>query len=216
VVRKMEINKTFLSKYNFGKRGWLDKIKYIVIHETDNWDVGANAKMHYNFFEGGDRQSSADFFVDNNEVRQIIDYTKNYGWSVGDGNGKYGITNRNSVSIELCVNSDGDYNKTFENAIELAYKLHKELGIPLINVVRHYDASRKNCPSSMSPNDWERWRLFKWKLEVKAEDEEFANIIKQFTSSSDYWIQNARRGSTCNGEWTRALIKKMFKQMSGK
>jgi glucan-binding YG repeat protein len=36
--------------------------------------------------------------------------------------------------------------------------------IPLDRVVRHYDASRKCCPSSMSANNWARWYEFKDRL----------------------------------------------------
>ena len=36
----------------------------------------------------------------------------------------------------------------------------KEYKIPLENVVRHYDASRKVCPESMSKNDWSIWKGF--------------------------------------------------------
>lgn len=37
----------------------------------------------------------------------------------------------------------------------------KELDIPAERVIRHYDASRKNCPASMSENNWEKWKKFK-------------------------------------------------------
>ena len=40
----------------------------------------------------------------------------------------------------------------------------KTLNIPLHHVVRHYDASRKNCPASMSKNNWALWEKFKEKL----------------------------------------------------
>ena len=36
-----------------------------------------------------------------------------------------------------------------------------ELNIPPERVVRHYDASRKNCPASMSNNNWAYWQDFK-------------------------------------------------------
>ena len=40
----------------------------------------------------------------------------------------------------------------------------KKYNIPVERVVRHYDASRKNCPSSFSANNWDRWNKFKAKL----------------------------------------------------
>ena len=140
------------------------KIKYIVIHDTGNKSKGADSNAHFKYFNGGDRSSSADFFVDDKKILQVNDYTKYYTWQVGDGKGKYGITNQNSVGIEICVNSDGDYDKAFKKAVELTKHLMKELGIPADRVVRHYDASRKNCPASMSQNSWAKWEEFKEKI----------------------------------------------------
>ena len=139
-------------------------IKYIVIHDTGNKSKGSDADAHFKYFNGGNRNSSADFFVDDTKILQVNDYTKYYTWQVGDGKGKYGITNQNSVGIEICVNADGDYSKAFENAVELTKHLMKELDIPAERVVRHYDASRKNCPASMSANSWAKWKEFKDKI----------------------------------------------------
>ena len=76
---------------------------------------------------------------------QVNDYAKYYTWHCGDGKGKYGITNSNSIGIEICINSDGNYNIAFQNAVELTKHLMKELNIPIERVVRHYDASRKTA-----------------------------------------------------------------------
>ena len=144
-------------------------IKYIVIHDTGNKSKGANADAHFNYFNGGNRNSSADFFVDDKKILQINDYKKYYTYQCGDGKGKYGITNSNSLGIEICVNSDGDYNKAYDNAVELTKYLMKELNIPIERVVRHYDASHKNCPASMSGDQWLLWHNFK-KLLLEGED----------------------------------------------
>ena len=137
------------------------KIKYIVIHDTGNKSKGADSNAHFSYFNGGNRNSSADFFVDDKKILQINDYAKYCTWQVGDGKGKYGITNQNSIGIEICINSDGDYDKAFLNAVELTKHLMKELNIPAECVVRHYDASRKNCPASMNENNWKKWEEFK-------------------------------------------------------
>ena len=153
--------------YNISAR--ITDIKYIVIHDTGNKGKGADASAHFNYFNGGNRNSSADFFVDDTQIIQVNDYNKYYTWQCGDGKGKYGITNQNSIGIEICVNSDGDYNKAFKNAVELTKWLMKELNIPLDRVVRHYDASRKSCPASMSGNNWALWHDFKKQL-TESED----------------------------------------------
>ena len=163
----MKINKKQIA-YNRTSR--TQKPVYIVIHDTGNTGKGANANAHFNYFNGGNRNSSADFFVDDTQILQVNDYNKFYTWHCGDGKGKYGITNRNSVGIEICVNSDGIYDAAFNNALELTKHLMKELNIPFERVVRHYDASRKNCPASMSKNGWALWNTFKNKLTENEED----------------------------------------------
>ena len=167
-------------KYNRSNRGGTP-IKYIVVHDTGNPSRGANATAHYNYFNGGDRSSSADFFVDDTQVLCVNDYYKYYTWHCGDGHGKYGITNRNSVGIEFCINVDSDRDKTLARTALLVRELMQELNIPIDRVVRHYDASRKNCPQSMSGNGWAQWYKFKEKLKgedlTMAQYEELKNMI---------------------------------------
>ena len=153
------------------------KIEYIVIHDTGNKSKGADSNAHFSYFNGGNRNSSADFFVDDKKILQVNDYNKYYTWHVGDGKGKYGITNKNSIGIEICINSDGDYNKAYNNAVELTKYLMHVLDIPSERVVRHYDASRKNCPASMSQNDWAKWEEFK---EAIMDKKSFCDISGHF------------------------------------
>ena len=173
-------------KYNCSNRGGIP-IRYIVVHDTGNPSRGANATAHYNYFNGGDRSSSADFFVDDTQVLCVNDYYKFYTWHCGDGHGKYGITNRNSVGIEFCINVDSDRDKTLERTAQLVRELMQELNIPIDRVVRHYDASRKNCPQSMSGNGWAQWYEFKEKLKgedlTMAQYEELKNEISQLTET---------------------------------
>jgi len=160
----MDIDKRQIA---YNRKTRTGKISYIVIHDTGNKSKGADSCAHFNYFNSANRNSSADFFVDDKKVLQVNDYTKYYTWQVGDGKGKYGITNQNSLGIEICVNADGDYEKAFNNAVELTKHLMRELDIPVERVVRHYDASRKNCPASMSGSDWAKWEEFKGKLKEK-------------------------------------------------
>lgn len=153
----MEINER-LVKYNFSSRNGTP-IKYIVIHDTGNTSKGADANAHYSFFNSADRQSSAHYFVDDSQVLRIIkDSDKS--WHCGDGNGRYGITNANSIGIEICININGDFNIAFDKAAQLTSLLMKKYNISISNVVRHYDASRKICPNIMSKNNWLLWLDF--------------------------------------------------------
>ncbi len=178
----------------YNKSNRTEKILYIVVHDTGNRNKGADAKAHFNYFNSGDRQSSADFFVDENGALKVNDYEKFYTWHCGDGKGKYGITNKNSIGVELCVNQDGDYNKTIKNAIECVKELMIKLNIPVERVVRHYDASKKLCPASLSQNDWQMWKNFKEELIVSDEltvkmsaglSDETIEYLKKYTYGQD-------------------------------
>jgi len=150
-----------LIKYNFTANA--NNPYYIVVHDTGNTTKGANALGHFNYFNGGDRQASAHVFVDDSNILQLIEFNDK-AWHVGDGAGKYGITNGNSIGIEICINSDGNYDKAVTDTIELVVYLMRTYNIPLDRIVRHYDASRKNCPASMSSNSWAKWVEFKDKV----------------------------------------------------
>ena len=200
--------------YNFSVRG--EPIRYIVIHDTGNSSAGANARAHFNYFNSANRSSSADIFVDDDECLIVNDYHKYYSWHCGDGQGKYGITNSNSVGIEMCVNSDGNYEKAFRNTVDVARKLMEELNIPFDRVVRHYDASRKNCPASMNKGDWHKWNKFK---DLLKESEELTmsqyDELKKMISDLSYKIDRLENPMIYNyiddnmPEWARPTIQKM-------
>lgn len=138
---------------------------YIVVHDTGNPSPGTNARAHYRYFNGGNRGSSADFFVDDQEILCVNDYHAHYTWHCGDGGGKYGITNGNSIGVEMCINADGDYEKAFANTVQCVRRLMTELHIPAERVVRHYDASRKMCPGSFAADGWARWNTFQIQIQ---------------------------------------------------
>ena len=153
----MEIIKKII-KYNYSSRKGTE-IKYIVIHDTGNKSIGAGAENHYKYFSGGNRNASAHYFVDDKQTIQLVEDDM-ASWHCGDGPGKYDVTNSNSIGIEICVNKDGNYGMAVQNTVLLTKELMDKHNIPLDKVIRHYDASRKNCPASMSPNNWEGWIAF--------------------------------------------------------
>ena len=163
----MQINENLI-KYNFSSRK-NTPIKYIVIHDTGNTGYKADANAHYNYFNTGDRQASAHYFVDDKQILRVVK-DSNKSWHCGDGLGKYGITNENSIGIEICINKDGDYNKAVGNTLYLVKYLMNNYNIGIDNVVRHYDASRKCCPNTMSQNNWLKWTEFKNKLKSITND----------------------------------------------
>jgi len=122
--------------------------KYIVIHETANTKKGANAQAHANLQSNGNsRQASWHYQVDDEQVIQSFsDNTKC--WHAG--NKRY---NEQSIGIEICVNSDGDFKKAVDNAIELTKLLMSKHNIPVANVIQHNKASGKDCPRYLRSGD---------------------------------------------------------------
>ena len=151
-----------LTPYNHSSRNG-QKISYLVIHDTGNVNSGADALAHSKYFGSGNKNASAHYFVDSKGTVQIIeDHLAS--WHCGDGHGKYAITNQNSIGIELCINKDGCLCKTLDHAAILIKNLAKKHKIPKENILRHYDASRKICPRSLSSDNWQKWTEFKNKL----------------------------------------------------
>lgn len=142
----------------------VNKIEYIVIHDTGNGTDSDEANANY--FVTGKRNASAHYFIDDDSRTQVV-RDGDGAWHCGDGANKYGINNRNSLGIEQCRVNGVVTAKTEANTIELVRQKMKEHNVPLSRVVRHYDASRKNCPASYNlDGKWTRWVAFKTKLAV--------------------------------------------------
>ena len=137
-----------------------NKPAYVVIHETDNWSKGADAKAHATAMKNGNLAGTVHYYVDSTSIYQTLDH-KDGAYAVGDGGGRYGITNRNSINIEICVNPESDYYKAVDKAEQLAASLLKQYGWGTERLKRHYDASRKHCPRRIQ--DEGLWPEFKRK-----------------------------------------------------
>ena len=135
-----------------------NKPAYVVIHETDNWSKGADAKAHATAMKNGNLAGTVHYYVDSKSVYQTLAH-EDGAWAVGDGKGKYGITNRNSINIEICVNPETDYYKAVDKAEQLAAFLLKQYGWGTDRLKRHYDASRKHCPRRIIDEDlWDKFK----------------------------------------------------------
>lgn len=127
--------------------------KWIVIHETGNRSKGADAKNHSiylkNVAAANNTYVSWHYTVDDEcAYHHIPDDEIAYHSSDGS---KEGGGNMAGIGIEICVNSDGNFEKARDNAAWLTAKLLKEHGLPLSAVKQHYDFARdkKNCPETM-------------------------------------------------------------------
>lgn len=128
--------------------------EYITIHETANTGVGANADAHANFINNG-AMETWHYTVDSEKAVCHYYHTTSC-WACGTYDG-----NTRSISIEMCVNSDGDYLKTLQNTIELVQKIMKEENIPASKVVQHNYWSGKHCPTLLREgNSGMNWNQF--------------------------------------------------------
>ncbi|KMN57209.1 MULTISPECIES: N-acetylmuramoyl-L-alanine amidase [Bacillus] len=149
----VKITKDFIPVGHNNRPGYAMDPAYITVHNTANTAKGASAAMHARYEKNPETPTSWHFTVDDKEIYQHLPLNEN-GWHAGDGNG---TGNRKSIGIEICENSDGDFEKAVANAQWLIKKLMKEQGISLANVVPHQHWSGKYCPRKLL----DRWDSFK-------------------------------------------------------
>lgn len=184
--------KPISNQKQIGKRRKLSDIKYLVIHDTGNTSKGADAEAHFRYLQTATRYGSAHYYLDDKQIIQTIGDSL-VAWSIGDKWGYANNPNRikdalnsNSLSVELCINSDIDKAKAYKNLVELTKNLMKKFNISSDRVIRHFDATGKMCPGSWSGNNWAKWWQFKedikkpieWEIDL-SKDSEFGKEIKE-------------------------------------
>lgn len=140
------------------KNGKFMKAQGITIHETDNASEGADALAHGRaLFNGNIKGRCWHYTVDERHaVQHLSDYEE--GWHAGDGSGKGNTT---TIGVEICVNSNGDYDKSVTNAAKLTAMKLKQYSLPVSSVQPHKTWSGKNCPQRLLKN----WANFIKKVE---------------------------------------------------
>lgn len=171
------------SNYYQGRGG--NSIRYIVMHYTAN--DGDTAAGNGSYFSGANRQASAHYFVDENNVVQTVkdaDAAWHCGGSLESAHHPLhgACTNRNSIGIEMCSDKvNGKYvitSATVARAAELARYLMKRYNIPADRVARHYDVTGKACPEPWVRNE-SLWTDFKKRLEEdEMTDKQVRDICK--------------------------------------
>lgn len=140
-------------EYNTRPRSASD-VRYIVVHYTGSGTSAAGAaRANCIYFSGGDRQASAHYFIDDENIYEYAYPSTKLCWHVGDGHGAYGITNTNSIGIEVCMDGDNPFTSAEVDRLHwLVRKLMADFDVDADHVVRHYDASRKACPFYYTPS----------------------------------------------------------------
>ena len=144
----MEIIQDFITKGSVNRSGAENSCKYITIHDTANTEVGANAKAHAKYIKTLKNRTSWHYTVDDSGIYQHLpDNEKSYHTSSAKAN-------ESSIAVELCINADGDFEKTVDNAVWLVHHLMEKHGIPASNVMSHKDWTGKNCPKKLLAEGW--------------------------------------------------------------
>lgn len=139
------INRILPSSHSLRKGTTKFTPKYITLHETANTSKGADALQHAKYLENGagGRNVSWHFTCDDQRIVQHLEETvtgKHAGTSAG---------NAQSIGVEICINSDGNYEKALENAAQLVAYLCKKYKLGVDRIKLHKDWSGKNCPTNM-------------------------------------------------------------------
>ncbi len=149
------IRQDLAHRANYGGRR-TQKIQYIVMHYTGNDGDSDTANANY-FKKALPAPTSAHYFVDDDSIVCSVpdDYVA---YHCGGATKYYHPTcrNANSIGVELCdAKRDGSImatDKTLQNAAQLVSMLMKQYGIPIGNVIMHYDVTHKACPAYWAVN----------------------------------------------------------------
>lgn len=127
--------------------GMNNPCKYITVHQTGNTSYGANAQAHANLQTRRVLQETWHWTVDDTQAIQSYPHYFQL-WHAGDGNGS---GNNESIAIEWCVNSDGNYRQAYYNLVDLiAHIITISPNIKNTNqVVSHRWWSGKDCPHQL-------------------------------------------------------------------
>ena len=139
----------------------------VTIHETANWSSGSNARMHAQYLQGSGQyyEVSWHYAVDSSSIYQSVpEYERS--WHAGDTG--VGVGNAQTISIELCVNPEGDFDQTMANGAWLAADILYRHGIFEVkdHLFQHnqFSAYGKNCP--MTIRDKGYWGMFSERVQV--------------------------------------------------
>ncbi|MGG1249865.1 N-acetylmuramoyl-L-alanine amidase [Brevibacillus agri] len=136
--------------------------KGLVIHWTANEKKGADAIANRNYFNKPTTEASAHYIVDGRQIVRCLPENE-MGYHVGAKSYKPDAIKRLSsypnnctIGIEMCVNADGDFAKTYQQTVQLAADILKRYGWGVDRLWRHYDITGKNCPAYFVGDDYAR------------------------------------------------------------
>lgn len=165
----LAITEMLLSNHNRPRKKMV-QLKGIVVHWTSNTNRGADAVANRNYFNTTHHAASAHYIVDDKRIIRCIPDDE-IAYHVGAGrytslgnsmrSGKHS-PNFFLIGIEMCVNNDGDWRKTYQATVELAAYLLRKHNLTADSLYRHFDITGKECPKMMLEE--KAWNAFKVKI----------------------------------------------------
>lgn len=153
------IREAFLPKEADNRPGVVIVPRYVTVHETANPDPGANAEMHRRYVHsgGGPQSTSYNFVVDDAEAVALV--------PIGESSNHAGTApgNTSGIAIELCVNADGDWQRTLDHGAGLVARLYRTvptLYAPATGLVNHGRWRATGCPARLRANGGKLWDEF--------------------------------------------------------
>lgn len=177
-------------------QGRAGKVEYIVIHYTGIPSDTAenNALYSAREFTG----VSAHYFVDKREVWQSV-REEDTAYHCGSTHPKHPTCrNYNSIGVEMCDSVGTVPAATRERMEAVVRELMDKYGVPVENVLRHYDVTGKRCPAPWVDNPAE-WMEFKKMLE---EDGDMS--YEQFSQYMDRYL--TERNAKPADDWAKPYI----------
>jgi hypothetical protein len=132
---------------------------FVTIHETGNTSRGSGARNHANYLKGDTAAGlpvSWHYTTDDTETYQHVPETED-AFHAGDGGGN---GNRQSIGIEICVNSDGNFQVAIDRTAVLVADICRRRNIPVENIRQHNHWSGKNCPQNIRAGRPHNWDVF--------------------------------------------------------
>lgn len=176
---------------------------YVVIHNT----AGGTAKSVKDYFKSNTTPSGerygvfTHYVVDDKEIYQLLE--DNWGAQhCGEGGSHYakwgdgvsGISNSNSIGIEIADGPSIDHLKAIENAIELTRFLMKTYNV---TIVRHGDVADKGCPATIMKLN--KWNYFVEETKKRNESNKAIDLdLSQHTKASMTAEENSAQTPTDN------------------
>ncbi len=169
-VGDIPIYEEYMPEDSPGRPGEKRFVEWIVIHETDNFNPGADAAAHAAFLSGlgaEDDPRSWHYTVDDHQIYHHLPDDE-AAYHASDKLNPHG-GNLNGIGIEMCVNEGGDYEKTLENTVQLTAKLMMEYDLKIRDVQthQHFSSWDKVCPAKLLEDD--RWDEFLDRVEKARE-----------------------------------------------